>query len=93
MYNIIETHAHIYDEAFAHDRNEMLLRAKNMGVTEIWMPNCNSETIRGMMDLAIEYPNFCLPMMGLHPCSVAADFEAQLFQIHKWFSKRKFAER
>jgi TatD DNase family protein len=29
-------------------------------------------------------------MMGLHPCSVAADFEEQLFQIQKWFKKRKF---
>jgi TatD DNase family protein len=29
-------------------------------------------------------------MMGLHPCSVDANFESQLFQIQKWFKKRKF---
>ena len=78
MFKIIETHAHIYDEAFAQDRDEMLLRAKNIGVTEIWMPNCNSETIRGMMDLASEYPDYCLPMLGLHPCYVKEDFENEL---------------
>jgi TatD DNase family protein len=29
-------------------------------------------------------------MMGLHPCSVDEHVEAHLFQIQKWFKKRKF---
>jgi TatD DNase family protein len=29
-------------------------------------------------------------MMGLHPCSVDQHVEAHLFQIQKWFKKRKF---
>ena len=29
-------------------------------------------------------------MMGLHPCSVDANYEEQLSQIKGWFSKRKF---
>jgi TatD DNase family protein len=29
-------------------------------------------------------------MMGLHPCSVDANYEQQLAQIKEWFEKRKF---
>ena len=87
---IIETHAHIYDEAFAEDRTEMLAKAFESGVSEIWMPNCNSETIDGMMQLASDYSTQCLPMMGLHPCYVKEDFEKELYIVEDWLSKYKF---
>lgn len=87
---MIETHAHIYDEVFAEDREEMLNRAFKQGISEIWMPNCNSETIEGMMNLAIKYPNKCLPMMGLHPCYVKEDFEKELYIVEDWLNKEKF---
>ena len=85
-----ETHAHIYDEVFAEDREEMLNRAFKQGISEIWMPNCNSETIEGMMNLAIKYPNKCLPMMGLHPCYVKENFEKELYIVEEWLNKEKF---
>jgi TatD DNase family protein len=88
--NIIETHAHIYDEAFADDRDVMLEKAFSEGISEIWMPNCNSETIDGMMALAAQYPNQCLPMMGLHPCYIKEDFEKELYIVEEWLNKYKF---
>ena len=87
---MIETHAHIYDEAFVADREEILNRAFEQGVLEIWMPNCNSETIAGMMDLATRYPNKCLPMIGLHPCYVKENFEKELYIVEEWLNKEKF---
>jgi TatD DNase family protein len=87
---MIETHAHIYDEAFAEDREAMLARAFSAGISEIWMPNCNSETIEGMMDLVTKYPNQCRPMMGLHPCYVKEDFEKELYIVEEWLNKEKF---
>ncbi|PWK25255.1 TatD DNase family protein [Arcicella aurantiaca] len=88
--SIIETHAHIYDEAFAEDRVAMLEKAFSEGVAEIWMPNCASETIEGMMALAEQYPTQCLPMMGLHPCYVKEDFEKELYIVEEWLNKYKF---
>ena len=88
--NIIETHAHVYDEAFAEDRDVMLEKAFSSCVSEIWMPNCNSETIKGMMTLATQYPTQCLPMMGLHPCYVKEDFEKELYIVEEWLNKYKF---
>ncbi|MES2517313.1 MAG: TatD family hydrolase [Bacteroidota bacterium] len=87
---IIETHAHIYDEVFAEDRESMLEKAFAGGISEIWMPNCNSETIEGMMDLAKKYPTQCLPMIGLHPCYVKDDFEQELYVVEEWLNKYKF---
>ncbi len=88
--SIIETHAHIYDDAFAEDREAMLEKAFSEGVSEIWMPNCASETIDGMMALAEQYPTKCLPMMGLHPCYVKDDFEKELYIVEEWLNKYKF---
>jgi TatD DNase family protein len=83
MQNIIETHAHIYDEVFADNIDFMLQNAKSAGVGEIWMPNCDAATLEPMKFLANKYPDICLPMLGLHPCYVKDDFEKELAIIEK----------
>jgi TatD DNase family protein len=87
---MIETHAHIYDEQYATDRTEMLDRAWQAGIKQIWMPNCDRETIPRMMELAEQYPDRCLPMIGLHPCYVKADFEDELRIIEEWLNRYPF---
>ncbi|HEV7349469.1 TatD family hydrolase [Telluribacter sp.] len=87
---MIETHAHLYDDQFADDRPEMLERAWKAGIEQIWMPNCDQHTIDGMMKLAREYPQRCLPMMGLHPCYVGKDFEKELQIVEDWLSRYPF---
>jgi TatD DNase family protein len=87
---MIETHAHIYDDQFSEDRTEMLQRAKSVGVREIWMPNCNSGTIGGMLALEESHLGFCMPMMGLHPCYVKADYKDEEAIVEQWLSERPF---
>lgn len=87
---MIETHAHIYSEDYNEDREAMLERAWNAGISQIWMPNCDHATIEPMMALADQYPDQCLPMIGLHPCYVKEDFEKELAVVEQWLSKRKF---
>ena len=87
---MIETHAHIYDEQFTKDRAETLQRAWKTGIEQIWMPNCDHTTIPGMMELAAHYPGRCLPMMGLHPCYVKADFEKELRLVEDWLNRQTF---
>lgn len=86
----IDTHAHIYSEKFDSDRNLMLARTFEAGVGRILMPNVDSESIEGMFELEIKYPNQCFAMMGLHPCSVNQDFEKELKIVEEWLGKRKF---
>lgn len=87
---MIDTHAHIYSEEFKNDRSEMLQRAWDAGVTQIWMPNCDIDTITPMMQLAKAHPHKCLPMIGLHPCYVKDDFENQLSVMEEWLQKESF---
>ncbi|MBL7865596.1 MAG: TatD family hydrolase [Cyclobacteriaceae bacterium] len=86
----IDTHAHVYSKEFDADRSDMLRRAFEAGVGRILMPNINHTSIDGMMELELKYPDQCLPMMGLHPCSVKQDFEKELYIVESWLSKRKF---
>lgn len=87
---MIETHAHIYDEKYEEDRAEMLQRAWDLGIEQIWMPNCDHTTIPGMMQLAETYPDRCLPMIGLHPTYVKEGFEKELQIVEEWLNKYKF---
>ena len=87
---MIETHAHIYSDDYAEDRLEMLERSWKAGIEQIWMPNCDHTTIDGMMELALAYPDRCLPMIGLHPCYVKDDFASELQIVENWLDKHKF---
>jgi TatD DNase family protein len=87
---MIETHAHIYSDDYNEDRTAMLDRAWEASIKQIWMPNCDHTTIDGMVALAEEYPDRCLPMIGLHPCYVKEDFENELRIVEEWLGKREF---
>lgn len=87
---MIDTHAHIYDEQFAEDTEQTLQRAFDSGLSEIWMPNCNSETIAGMYNLETRHPGVCKSMMGLHPSYVNENFETELQIVSDELKNRKF---
>ena len=86
----IDTHTHLYSEQFGNDRTEMIQRALDAGVEQLLLPNIDLESIPGMYALEQQFPGVCHAMMGLHPCSVDADFEAVLAEIRKELFSRKF---
>jgi TatD DNase family protein len=75
---IIDTHTHIYLPEFDDDRESMLFRAEQAGVTDFLLPNVDAKSIPALIKLYQENPDTSHPMMGLHPCSVKEDFEAEL---------------
>jgi TatD DNase family protein len=85
-----DTHTHLYASEFDADRTAVVEKAIQNGVTHFFLPNIDIHSIQPMLDLVWNFPNHCFPMMGLHPCSVDQHVEAHLFQIQKWFKKRKF---
>ena len=87
---IIDTHAHLYAEEFSEDQTEVFTRAVAAGVHYFLLPNINSESIPLMEKLMKEQKN-TIPMMGLHPCEVGDDFEAQLQVMENWLNSRYFA--
>lgn len=65
-----DTHTHLYEEQFDLDRIQMIERSINTGVSKMLIPNVDTTTIKGMMDLVQQFPLNIFPMMGLHPCYV-----------------------
>ena len=78
-----DTHAHLYHKQFDTDREAMLQRAVEAGVTKFFLPNIDLESVDGMMALVEAHPDRCFPMMGLHPCSVGEDNDATLQRIEQ----------
>ncbi len=77
---MIDTHSHIYLKDFKDDFEAMLNRAKAVGITEIYLPNIDKDSIADLNRTALENP-MCKPMMGLHPGSVKADYKEQLATV------------
>jgi TatD DNase family protein len=65
----------------------MLARALESGIQKILMPNIDKESIEPMNDLARRYPDVCYPMIGLHPCSVKADYMEELKFVEQELAK------
>lgn len=72
--NWIDTHCHLFAADFDDDRQEMVMRALEKGITQMMLPNIDLSTISAMSSLAKIFPGHCKPMMGLHPCSVKEDY-------------------
>ena len=75
---LIDSHSHLFLEEFAGDLPQVMARAREAGVTHIFMPNIDSTTIKPMLRVCREYKGYCYPMIGLHPTSVDADYEKEL---------------
>ena len=67
---LIDTHSHIYDEAFDEDRKEVVERARAEGVERIILPAIDGESNERLFELCRECGDYVVPLMGLHPTSV-----------------------
>lgn len=84
---MIDTHTHLFSSEFDTDRDATVLAAIATGVSKMLLPNVDLESIPAMHSLAERYPDHCFPMMGLHPCSVTENWEADLAVIKSWLDK------
>lgn len=87
---LIDTHTHIYAEEFQGDRDDMILRAEKEGVTRMLLPAVDSASHLQMLELAGRYPEQCLPMMGLHPCSVRENYTEELNTARDLLETQRF---
>lgn len=87
---IIDTHAHLYAKEFDEDRDEMIQKSIDQGVSQIYLPNIDSSSIEAMLTLEATYPEHCVAMMGLHPCYVKENYKEELKVVQSWLNKRPF---
>jgi TatD DNase family protein len=73
--HLTDTHTHLYLPNFSNDIDKVIERAVNTGITKMFLPNIDIESISSIKKLTSAYPENCFPMMGLHPASVDGNFE------------------
>ena len=86
-----DTHTHLYSEEFSEDRDFMLQRALDAGVSRLFVPSIDSSYTQKMYALEAQYPENVFLMMGLHPCYVKENYLEELAHVETELSKRKFA--
>lgn len=79
----IDTHTHLFAEEFDADRAAVIQRAIQNRVNTMLLPNIDAASIQALNDCAALAPANCLPMMGLHPCSVGPNVKEELEVIRK----------
>jgi TatD DNase family protein len=84
---LIDSHAHLYVDAFKEDIDKTVEQARQVGVEKIILPNIDSKSIEPMFGLARQYPQFCYPTIGLHPCSVGEDYRLVLSQMETYLGE------
>ncbi|WP_417856113.1 TatD family hydrolase [Xanthomarina gelatinilytica] len=87
---ITDTHTHLYSEAFADDRNEMIQRAIDAGVSRFFIPAIDSTYTEAMLQLEKDFPLHVFLMMGLHPTSVKENYREELSLVEALLAKRDF---
>lgn len=87
----IDTHAHLYDEAFASEEDSAVARAVEAGVNKIVFPDIDSQTRSLMFEIADRHEGTVFPCLGLHPTSIGADWEEEFARMEPWMDRKIWA--
>jgi TatD DNase family protein len=85
---LIDTHCHLYDEAFRDDFDAVLSRAREAGVEACVMPGIDRASHDTLCATADALPGFAYPCIGLHPTSVGADWREELAFVEQHIGDR-----
>ena len=87
---MIDTHTHLYLEQFRDDIDDVISRAKAVGVEKFYLPSINSKYNKSMHDLEKKYPDDIFCMIGLHPCYVDDNFDLEIDFVKKQIEKHDY---
>lgn len=87
----IDTHSHLYDEAFASEEDAAIERAVQAGVTRLILPDIDSQTRDAMFALADRHEGVALPCLGLHPTSIGEGWEKEMEALESYLTRKIWA--
>jgi len=87
---LTDTHTHLYAEQFDEDRDQIIHKAIDMGITRFFIPAIDSTYYQKMYALEKAFPDYVFLMSGLHPTHVKADFIKELEIVKKQLNSHKF---
>ncbi|MDN3643464.1 TatD family hydrolase [Lutimonas halocynthiae] len=87
---LTDTHTHLYAEQFDEDREEVILKALELGIKRFFIPAIDSSYYDRMFALEKAFPENVFLMAGLHPTHVKADFKEELAIVKKQLETKQF---
>lgn len=78
MSEYIDTHMHLYDEAFDGDRDDVVDKMKKSGITHCIMPAIDISASKAQMRCSELYGSYTSLALGLHPTSVCDTWKEEL---------------
>lgn len=87
----IDTHAHIYDDAFAGEEDSAIARSIEAGVTRIIFPDIDSQTRGHMFSIAERHEGTVYPCLGLHPTSIDGSWEQEMEKLYQNTTRKIWA--
>lgn len=87
----IDTHTHLYDEAFLGEEDEAIARACGAGVKRMIFPDIDSQTRDLMFEIADRHEGTVFPCLGLHPTSIDSGWQKELSALEGYLDRKIYA--
>lgn len=84
---LIDTHTHLADEAFAGEEDAAVERAVAAGVKQMLLPDTGPGDRAGIFSLAARHPGILHPMVGLYPGHVGENWKDDVDSFSSWLDK------
>lgn len=85
---LFDTHCHVNDKPYAADRQDMLQRAFDAGVTYMMCPGTDIQTSSEAVALSHAFPQI-YAAVGIHPEDAASATPAGFEQLRQWLTSEK----
>jgi len=87
---LTDTHTHLYVEQFDEDRDVVIKRAIEVGVSRFFIPAIDSTYYKAMYELEKQFPENIFLMAGLHPTHVKENYKDELQLVIEQLQNHKF---
>ena len=84
----IDTHAHIFDEAFDEDRDEVIQRIIEANINKVVVVGFSKETNNLALELAKKY-DFIYPTAGYHPSEANDITDTDIIELESFINQNK----
>jgi len=81
---LIDTHTHNTDEAYAGCEDQVVRRALDAGITHLLQADIDSSTRAAMFDICSRWNGVLHPMLGLYPGSVSENWREEIDRMLAW---------
>jgi TatD DNase family protein len=86
---LTDTHTHQYYQTEPQKRQELMQRCLDNGIRRLFLPNVDSSSMELVFSQVAAFPEYCFPMLGLHPCDVKENWRQELELIYAAVRKHK----